>query len=209
MAPKLRRLALPVDEDLSRVLSEFDCLGERHDGDPVAENVNGFLTDGRYEPGLRRGISSTYLFVDGDAAPPLVGFATLTFDSVRLTNSEKRQMEDLVGIAEFGAVRIQMIGIDHRHQGNHHGIALLEGITGLARRLSQVVAVRFLLADANIHKVEWYEAAGFVRNQAKREAERTDPERSVSMRLDLLESLRDEATSASPLSSTAASSAVE
>lgn len=203
MAPQLRRLALPVDEQLSRVIAEFDCLGEDHDGDPVAENINGFLTDRRYEPGLRRGISSTYLFIDGDATPPLVGYATLTFDSVRLTNSEKKQMEDLIGIAEFGAVRIQMIGIDHRHQGTHCGIALLEAITGLARRLSQVVAVRFLLADANIHKVEWYEAAGFVANQAKKEADRTDPERSVSMRLDLLESLRDEAAERTP-SATAA-----
>lgn len=208
MAPKLRRLALPVDDALAQVIADFDCLGHRHDGDPVAENVNGFLTDGRYEPGLRRGISSTYLFFDGAAAPPLVGYATLTFDSVRLTNSEKKQMEDLVGIAEFGAVRIQMIGIDHRHQGTRCGVALLEAITGLARKLSQVVAVRFLLADANIHKVEWYEAAGFVRNQAKREADRTDPERSVSMRLDLLERLQDEAPRHSQLSSVGATDAV-
>lgn len=99
-------------------------------------------------------------------------------------------MED-VGFSDFGALRIQMIGIDHRHQGNGHGIDLLRGITGLARKLSRDVAVRYLLADANIRKVEWYEAAGFVPNQAKREIDRLDPERSVSMRLDLLESLRD------------------
>jgi ribosomal protein S18 acetylase RimI-like enzyme len=98
-------------------------------------------------------------------------------------------MEDLIGIAEFGAVRIQMIGIDHRHQGTHCGIALLEAITGLARKLSREVAVRFLLADANIRKVEWYETAGFVPNRAERERDRTDPARSVSMRLDLLDSL--------------------
>ena len=102
-------------------------------------------------------------------------------------------MEELIGIAEFGAVRVQMIGIDHRHQGTHCGIALLQAITGLARKLSQDVAVRFLLADANIRKVEWYERAGFVLNQAKRETERTDPERSVSMRLDLLGSLHGDA----------------
>jgi GNAT superfamily N-acetyltransferase len=178
-------------------------LGESHDGDPVAENVNGFLTDRRYEPGLRHGISSTYLFIDGEADPPLVGYATLTFDSVRLTNSEKRQLEDLVGIAEFGAVRIQMIGVDRRHQGTRCGIALLEAITGLARKLSQDLAVRFLLADANIKKVEWYEAAGFVRNQAKRYKERPNPERSISMRLDLLESLRDDTAAGQPTSASA------
>lgn len=119
----------------------------------------------------------------------LVGYATLTFDSVRLTNAEKRKMEELVGIAEFGAVRIQMIGVDRRHQNKRYGIALLEAITGVARKLSEVVAVRYLLADANIRKVAWYEARGFVPNRAKVERERPDPERSVSMRLDLLDAL--------------------
>lgn len=120
----------------------------------------------------------------------MVGYATLTFDSVRLTNTEKRRMEELVGIAEFGAVRIQMIGVDHRHQGTRCGIGLLEAITGLARKLSQDVAVRFLLADANLRKVAWYEARGFVANRAERERDRTDPERSVSMRLDLLDAIQ-------------------
>lgn len=95
-----------------------------------------------------------------------------------------------IGFSDFGALRIQMIGIDHRHQGNGHGRELLRSVTGLARKLSQDVAVRFLLADANVRKVAWYESAGFVRNQAKRYESRPDPERSISMRLDLLESLR-------------------
>jgi GNAT superfamily N-acetyltransferase len=182
-------LALPIAEPLSEVIAEFDCLGKDHAGDPVAENVNGFLAGGRYEPGLRHGISATYLLLDSEATPPLLGYATLTFDSVRLTNAERKRMEDLAGIAEFGALRIQMIGVDHRHQNCGHGLLLLKGITGLARKLSADVAVRFLLADANIRKVDWYEAAGFVPNRADREQERLDPERSVSMRLDLLESL--------------------
>lgn len=190
MAPQLRRLALPVDEQLSRVIAAYDCLGEGHVDDPVAENVNGFLADGRYQQGLEHGISSTYLLLDQEADPPLIGYATLTFDSVRLTNAEKKQMEELVGVSQFGAVRIQMIGIDHRHQGKGYGAQLLEAITGVARRLSEVVAVRFLLADANIRKVGWYEARGFIVNKAKRERERPDPERSVSMRLDLLDALR-------------------
>jgi GNAT superfamily N-acetyltransferase len=190
LAPQLRRLALPIDEELSRAIADFDCLGEDHQDDPVAENVNGFLADGRFKPGLEHGISSTYLFLDPDADPVLVGYATLTFDSVRLTNAEKRQMEELVGIAEFGAVRIQMIGVDHRHQGTRCGTGLLEAITGLARKLSQDVAVRFLLADANIRKVAWYEARGFVANRAERERDRIDPERRVSMRLDLLDELQ-------------------
>lgn len=157
----------------------------------MAANVNGFLAEARYVAGIEHGISSTYLFIDPEMTPVLVGYATLTFDSVRLTNNEKRRMEELVGIAEFGALRIQMIGVDRRHQGTHCGVALIEAITGLARRIRKdAVAVRFLLADANVRKLEWYEARGFVANRAERERDRTDPERSVSMRLDLLEALQ-------------------
>lgn len=185
MAPQLRRLALPVDEQLSRVIAEFDCLGTGSDEDPVAKNVNGFLADKRYLLGLEHGISSTYLLLDPEKDPILVGYATLTFDSVRLTNSEKKKMEELIGIAQFGAIRIQMIGIDYRHQRTRCGSALLEAITGLARKLSQDIAVRFILADANVRRIDFYEGAGFVRNRAEREAER-NPGRSVSMRLDLI-----------------------
>lgn len=189
MAPQLRRLALPLAAPLSEAVADFNCLGEKHSDDPVAENVNGFLADGRFVDGLRHGVSATYLWVDPQTDPQIIGYGTLTFDSVRLTNTEKQRMEG-IGFSDFGALRIQMIGIDHRHQGNGHGRELLRSVTGLARKLSQDVAVRFLLADANVRKVAWYESAGFVRNQAKRYESRPDPERSISMRLDLLESLR-------------------
>jgi ribosomal protein S18 acetylase RimI-like enzyme len=189
LAPQLRRLALPVAAPLSEAIGDFNCLGDRHSDDPVAANVNGFLADGRFLAGLRHGVSATYLWVDPATDPQIVGYSTLTFDSVRLTNTEKQRMEG-IGFSDFGALRIQMIGIDHRHQSSGHGGELLRSVTGLARKLSQDVAVRFLLADANVRKVGWYENAGFVPNQAKRYESRPDPERSISMRLDLLESLR-------------------
>lgn len=191
MARQLRQLALPIEDPLFRAIQEFDCLGREHADDPVAKNVNEFLVEGRFLPGLEQGISSTYLLLDRETDPLLIGYVTLTFDSVRLTNAEKRQMDDLLGIREFGALRIQMIGIDQRHQGKGYGSALLEAITGLARKLSHDVALRFLLADANVRKVRWYEAHGFVANRAERERSRINPERSVSMRLDLLDALRD------------------
>lgn len=187
MAPQFRRLALPVEERLAHAIAGFDCIGGNHDDDPVAANVNDFLVSGRYQAGLQQDISTTYLLIDREQIPPLIGYATLTVDSVRLTNSEKHRMENLAGIPDFGAVRIQMIGIDHRYQGKGYGVALLEAITGLVRKVSSDVAIRFLLADANVKKVGWYEAAGFVPNNAQRYKERPDPARSVSMRLDLLD----------------------
>lgn len=197
MAPSLRRLALPLSTPLFQAICKFDCLGEQHSDDPVAENVNGFLATGRFIDGLRYGVSATYLWIDEDASPQIIGYATLTFDSVRLTNAEKRRMKD-IGFSDFGALRIQMIGIDHRHQGNGHGVELLRSVTGLARKLSQDVAVRFLLADANVRKVEWYERAGFVPNQSSQYATRPNPERSISMRLDLLEGLPETEEPISP-----------
>lgn len=191
MAPQLRRLALPLATPLHEAIRDFDCLSEAHANDPVAENVNGFLTDGRLIDGLRHGVSATYLWVDPIASPLIVGYATLTFDSVRLTNAEKKRMEG-IGFSDFGALRIQMIGVDHRHQGNGHGTELLRSITGLARKVSADVAMRFLLADANVRKVGWYESAGFVRNQSEKYAARPDPSRSVSMRLDLLKGLPEQ-----------------
>ena len=129
LAQQLRQLALPIEEPASRAILASIASGRHHVADPVAENVNGFLVDGRFLPGLEQGISSTYLLLDDEVDPPLLGYVTLTFDSVRLTNAEKRQMQDLLGIAEFGALRIQMIGIDRRHQGKGLGTALLEAIT--------------------------------------------------------------------------------
>ena len=140
---------------MARAISDFCCLGAGDEDDPVAQNVHSFLTDRRFEPGIEHGISATYLLIDQEKDPAILGYATLTLDSVRLTNTEKKKMESLVGIADFGAVRIQMIGVDHRHQRCGCGNELLEGITGLARRLSEHVAVRFILADANRRKVDW------------------------------------------------------
>lgn len=197
MPRQFRRLALPIGDSLSQAIDAFSCEDE---GDPVAQNVHEFLAKRRFEPGISHGISATYLLTDSDCQPQLLGYVTLTFDAVRLTNSEKRRMDDLTGIPEFGALRIQMIGVDHRHQGTHCGVDLLEATTGVARQLSGLVAVRYVLADANIKKVEWYERAGFVRNRAKKYEDRPDPERSVSMRLDLLEKLTSPASTPDPAS---------
>jgi hypothetical protein len=92
LAQQLRQLALPIEEPLLQAIRTFECLGSCHAADPVAENVNRFLVDGRFVPGLEQGISSTYLLLDHEVDPPLRGYSTLTFDSVRLTNAEKSQM---------------------------------------------------------------------------------------------------------------------
>jgi ribosomal protein S18 acetylase RimI-like enzyme len=190
ISPTLRsRMATGPASFANPSIEQFDCVGEANAGDPVAQNVCGFLNDGRYAQGLRHGLSATYILLDMEADPALLGYTTLTLDSVRLTKTEKERMQD-VEFSDFGALRIQMIGVDHRHQCKGNGADILRRVTAIARKLSENVAVRYLLADANVRKVDWYERAGFVPNKAETETKRIDPERSVSMRLDLLDALR-------------------
>jgi ribosomal protein S18 acetylase RimI-like enzyme len=116
--------------------------------------------------------------------PLLVGYATLGLDKIRLTNKEMRQFGPDLEFSDFGAIRIQMLGTDHRLQRRGYGKALLRFVTERARRVSAAVPARFLLADANIREVEWYERRGFVPNRSE-QARSPNPERTVSMRLDL------------------------
>lgn len=88
-----------------------------------------------------------------------------------------------------------MIGIDSRHQGAGYGRKLVQLATALARN-QPWIPPRFLLADANIRQLDWYERQGFVANRARREViSGARAQRVISMRLDLqdpkLESIND------------------
>lgn len=186
MACELRPLVLPVSETLQAALGEFDCCGEAHADDPIAKEVNGFLREGDYRLGLEQDLSTTYLWVDVRGRGPrrLVGYTTLALDSLRLNNDERRRLERPTW-PDIGAIRIVMIGVDHRCQGGGEGSALLETVTGLAQRVRELVAVRFLVADVNVRKEAWYAARGFVINKHHDENDPQAPGQTVSMRLDL------------------------
>lgn len=89
MALSLARLALPISPELSAALEDFDCVGGAHEGDDVAANVCDFLRSHRYRAGIEHGFSATYLYINPDVEPQIVGYVTLTLDAVRLTNAEK------------------------------------------------------------------------------------------------------------------------
>jgi hypothetical protein len=55
----------------------------------------------------------------------------------------------------------------------------------MAKLIAEVVAVRFLLADANVRQQEWYERQGWVLNRAQVYTD-SSSETTVSMRLDLM-----------------------
>ncbi len=184
MAPTLGRLALPVSDELVAAIEGFDCVGDKHADDDVAHNVCDFLRSHRYRSGVDHGLTATYLLLDPECETLLVGYVTLSLDTIRLTNNEMKRFGPDLEFSDFGAVRIQMIGVDHRAQSCGYGKTLLRFVTERALRVSSNVPARFLLANANVRQVEWYQHRGFVPNRARR-AQSPRPGRTVSMRLDL------------------------
>jgi GNAT superfamily N-acetyltransferase len=187
---QLSRIELPVAEDPQEALDRFDCVGERHDDDPVAHEVQEFLRDGSFVLGIEQGFSSTYVLVDDEQPIPrdVVGYITLAIDSIRLTGSERRAL-DRPDFPDFGAIRVAMIGVDYRFQGRGFGLLMLRAVADLTMTISEVIAVRFLLADVNVRQREWYENRGWVLNRAEKyqdTGEDGEPT-TVSMRLDLLD----------------------
>lgn len=185
MAPHLSRLTLPVSAALAEAIAGFDCVGESNAGDPVAEDVRDFLRDGDYAQGIEQGYSGTYLLLDPEDHPgEILGYTTVSIDSIRLTGGEKRNL-GRPAFGDFGAVRIVMVGVDHRFAGRGHGETLVEAVADLAQQVGGFVPVRFVVADANVRKQDWYEDRGFVVNRAKQENPDDPSPTTISMRLDL------------------------
>ena len=186
MAVQLSRVALPIAEGLQDAIDRFDCVGDEHDDDPIAKEVRDFLCDGSFGQGIEHGFSSTYVLVDDEQPLPrdILGYTTLAIDSVRLTHSERRRLDN-PDFPDFGAIRLAMLGIDHRYQRRGFGTLILRAVADMAMTIADVIAVRFLLADANVRQREWYERHGWVLNRAEVYAESSEAT-TVSMRLDLL-----------------------
>lgn len=186
MALTLARLTLPVPAEIEEAIARFDCVGEANADDPVAQEVLDFLRDGDYAGGIEYGYSTTYLLLDPDEHPnEILGYLTLSIDSIRLTASEKRAL-DKPNFGDFGAARIVMVGVDHRHTANGYGEYLVLAAIDFTHKISELVALRFVVADANIRKQEWYERRGFVVNRSKDENDPNDPSpETISMRFDV------------------------
>lgn len=186
MAVQLLRVQLPVAAALQVAIERFDCVGERHTDDPVADEVRCFLSDGSFMHGIEYGYSTTYILVDDEQAVPrdVLGYTTLAVDSVRLTGGERRDL-GRPDFPDFGAIRLAMLGIDHRHQQKGYGVLILRAVADMAMTIADVIAVRFILADANVTQQEWYEKHGWVLNRAKPYQDSADGS-TVSMRFDVL-----------------------
>jgi GNAT superfamily N-acetyltransferase len=136
--------------------------------------------------GIENGYSTTYVLVDDEQSTPrdVLAYTTLAIDSVRLTTSERRDL-GRPDFPDFGAIRLAMLGVDHRHQKRGYGVLILRAVADMAMTIADVIAVRFVLADANVTQRDWYENHGWVANRAKPYQESSDGN-TVSMRLDVL-----------------------
>jgi GNAT superfamily N-acetyltransferase len=188
------RLEPPLADELTEALVRFDCVTRYVDGepDPGELMVRDFLAQAA-APATDAGTSTTYLALDPDLAPHAVlGYVTLTLSHVRLTTGEKRAggMQHAWG-ADFGALRIGMIGTDHRYAGRGFGHTLLQRAIQSAAEMSKEVSVRFIIADAVDTQRAWYDRQGFVPNRSQAEQDRLARVRentgvaATSMRLDL------------------------
>ena len=167
---QLGRLEAPVEPGLRAAIEAFDC------GNP---EVNGYLH--RYaETIVGHELGTVLVLADGKE---IVGFVSLSFSSIVLTNSEKGTFRAVR--TAFGALRIGSIGTATRHQGRSCGSTLMHATVGLAHRVSELVGVRFLVADANNDHVGWYARRGWVPNDARRERDRLEGRGLTSMRFDL------------------------
>ncbi|MEA2331528.1 MAG: hypothetical protein QOH58_1666 [Thermoleophilaceae bacterium] len=152
----------------------------------MAQEVNDFLRDGDYVSGIEHGYSTTYLLLDPDEQPgEVLGYLTVSIDSIRLSGAEKRALGK-PHFADFGAVRIVMIGVDHRFTAQGYGELLVLAAIDFTHQIGDFVALRFVVADANIRKQEWYEHRGFVVNRSPNENDPEDADReTISMRFDV------------------------
>jgi GNAT superfamily N-acetyltransferase len=182
LALTLRSLPAAPSEQLAAAIEAFDCVGTRHAEDEVAHEVNAFLREGGFAPQVEHDLSSTYILADTGAAAEIVGYFTLAPAVIRLTGSELRGVGS-PGISEIGAIRLVMLGVDHRRAGAGHGSTLVQSAVGAARQVREFVAVRFLVADVNPTQEEWYVKRHFQLNGSERERERGGT--TISMRLDL------------------------
>lgn len=196
MARAVVRFEPPLALGLREALQDFDCVTRYIDGepDPGEAIVRDFIRGGGFEAAAAANTSTTYFAVEDEAAPDSVaGYVTLALTQIRLTGGEKKADEGLSAVqnADFGAVRIAMIGVDRRFVGKGYGKLLMDTVILHAVSINRDVSARFVVADAVKTQLDWYRRQGFVENRSAAEAERLQraEERfgvaSVSMRRDL------------------------
>lgn len=114
----------------------------------------------------------------------VIGFFTLSCDSIKLKESEKQYHAKMDTILkEFPAIKIGRLAIDSRCQNQGIGEEILLCAIGYIKDISEnSVACRFVTVDAYANRAAWYAKHGFQKNELYSGRKRAH----ISMRFDLL-----------------------
>ena len=161
-------------EKLSEIFDfrKFDC------GD---KDINDFLWNDalRYQ---KENIATTLLFIYENS---ILGFCSLAADSVKLEKgTEDTKIRGGIGHVhdEYPALKLARFGRDVKFRKIGIGNFVLNYVVGLAVKLNENAAMRFITLDSYPKRVDYYVERGFVKNL---HADYQKDGQPVSMRLDL------------------------
>lgn len=134
-------------------------------------------------------VSRTHLLID-KKTKKLIGYMTLSADSISLSNDEKSASKmDSVPFASIPALKVGKLAIssEEEYKKKGYGSFLLEMARAHAFRMNTLgIACRFITVDADVEynskTVEFYEKNGFVYNKQNR---RKSAYKTISMRKDI------------------------
>jgi predicted GNAT family N-acyltransferase len=155
--------------------SKFDCE------DP---DINDFLKNDALSWQQQKH-TTVFLFID-KKKEEIVGFCTVSCNSIKLKDSEKEECKDMnCTLKEFPGIKVGRLGVDKKVKKQGIGSAILKWAIGYSLDMSDKIACRFVIVDAYQHLESWYNKQGFVRNEVHNNKNRD----TISMRYDLFNAL--------------------
>lgn len=148
--------------------------------------LNGFLLDDALKHQTTH-IAQTILIRTEES---IVGYCSLCADALRAKEAQplslKKRIKGQCGknYPSWPALKIGRLGVCLDRQRQGIGDAMLVYVLGLAEKLEQYLAIRFISVDAYVSSEDFYSRVGFVRHAPQPDDE---GHQTVSMRLDLFE----------------------
>jgi GNAT superfamily N-acetyltransferase len=141
--------AVRLSEENSNLVKDFDC------GD---DELNEFLGENAIEHAKSK-IAVTYLFLhEGE----MLGFFSVSMSAIKPHDDILRIFRERgKEYTQFPSVLIGRLGVNKRIHGQHVGTELIKVALGLASRISDMIACRFIVVDSYHQKVGFYEKNGF------------------------------------------------
>lgn len=111
----------------------------------------------------RVNVARTYVLVPAKGDPRVWGYLTLMCSEIKLGNSHRvDDCEAANRYSDFPAVKIARIAVDQRIRGRGYGEAMVQFAISITKRdVMPRVGCRFLVAEAKLGAIGFYERVGF------------------------------------------------